>query len=136
MRKTSRDVLAFVLASLTIWAVPTAVTAAPVPPAEAAEPVPGIAPPDSDTTAVYLDAEGRPVQTAERTGAQRLGCTPVSGRDNPHRSGTGVAVSGHGWWDKGTCDNDRADVYNCIVDGEIDTAEQPMNQAAVNCRVR
>lgn len=119
--------------------------------------------------------------------AQRFGCTPVSGRDNPHRSGTGVAASGHGWWDKGNCDNDRANVFNCLYEwytdnswvqkacsptkelkpgggssnrtvarrdctdtertswrnhvdvdviGEIDTAEKPMNQADVNCRVR
>jgi hypothetical protein len=97
-----------------------------------------------------------------------------------------VAVSGHGWWKKGNCDNDRARVFNCLYEwytdnswrqkacsetkelrpytgsgdrtvarrdchstartswrnhvdvdviGEIDTAEKPMNQADVDCRV-
>lgn len=115
-----------------------------------------------------------------------IGCTPVSGRDNPHRSGTGVAASGHGWWDRGNCDADRAKVYNCLyqwysdnswhqmdcsktkslkpgggssnrttarrecgstattswrnhvdvdVVGALDTAEKPMNQAKMACRV-
>ncbi|MEU7001450.1 hypothetical protein [Nonomuraea sp. NPDC046570] len=49
-----------------------------------------------------------------------IGCTPVSGRDNPHRSGTGVAVSGHGWWDKGNCSNDRANVQNCLYEWYTD----------------
>ena len=42
------------------------------------------------------------------------GCTPVSGRDYPHRSSTGIAASGHGWWGKGTCSNNTAKVYNCL----------------------
>jgi hypothetical protein len=35
-------------------------------------------------------------------------CTPYTGVDNPHRSSTGFAVSGHGWWNKGTCSNNYA----------------------------
>ena len=41
-------------------------------------------------------------------------CTPVSGRDNPHYSSPDV--SGHGWWDKGTCTGNQADVYNCLYE--------------------
>ncbi|WP_234016835.1 hypothetical protein [Streptomyces sp. LaPpAH-108] len=156
------------------------------------DPMPGVAPPGSDGTAVYLDGAGHPMDmgTARASGGSReaaaLGCTPVSGRDNPHRSATGVAVSGHGWWKKGNCSSDRAKVFNCLYEwytdnswrqqacsptktlkpgggstqrtaarhdcrdtertswrnhvdvdvvGEIDTAEKPMNQAEVNCRV-
>ncbi|MFF9479492.1 hypothetical protein [Streptomyces sp. NPDC014733] len=158
----------------------------------AAEAVPGLAPPGAGATAVYRDRTGRVLDMpgAERAGlpwqAAAFGCTPVSGRDNPHRSGTGVAASGHGWWKKGNCSNDRAKVFNCLYEwytdnswrqqacsatetlkpgggsthrtaarrdcrdtqrtswrnhvdvdviGEIDTAEKPMNQADVDCRV-
>ncbi|MFB6842700.1 hypothetical protein, partial [Streptomyces sp. NPDC056361] len=52
--------------------------------------------------------------------AATLGCTPVSGRDNPHRSSTGVAASGHGWWEKGNCSNDRAKVFNCLYEWYTD----------------
>ncbi|WP_200926789.1 hypothetical protein [Sphaerimonospora mesophila] len=158
--------------------------------APAADAVPGIAPPGADKTAVYLDSAGRVIPAVEgpTTDSETalIGCTPVSGRDNPHRSSTGVVVSGHGWWDKGNCSNDRANVQNCLYEwytdntwrqkacspveelkpgggsswrtvarhdcdstlatswrnhvdvdviGEIDTAEKPMNQADVNCRV-
>ncbi|MQA62929.1 MAG: hypothetical protein GEU86_15875 [Actinophytocola sp.] len=97
-----------------------------------------------------------------------------------------MAVSGHGWWNKGDCSNNRANVYNCLYEwytdntwrrkacsattelrprrdgggrttarrncdntlytswrnhvdvdviGEWDTAEKPMRQANVYCRV-
>ena len=82
--------------------------------------VPGLASAAADKAAVYLDAAGRVVApvTSPPAGSStaRLGCTPVSGRDNPHRSSTGVAVSGHGWWDRGSCSNSRADVLNCIYE--------------------
>jgi hypothetical protein len=153
--------------------------------------VPGVAPADAGATAVYLDEQGQLMtpggeESDGGTQADAIGCTPVSGRDNPHRSSTGVAVSGHGWWNRGTCSGDRADVLNCLyewytdntwrlkdcsvtwdlrprsegggrstarsdcdntavtswrnhvdvdVQGEIDTAETPFNQADVNCRV-
>lgn len=152
---------------------------------------PGIAPPDADKTAVYLDSAGQVIAVIKSPSAgpdaAQIGCTPVSGRDNPHRSSTGVAASGHGWWGKGNCSSDRANVYNCLygwytdnswrqitcsevkelrpatggssdrtvaradcdstlrtswrnhvdvdVIGEIDTGEQPYNQADVDCRV-
>lgn len=162
--------------------------------------VPGVAPAGSEATAIYLgsagqpldlDSAGQPVSTdwAEATNVQEAAigpCTPYSGRDNPHRSSTGVAVSGHGWWDKGDCSNNRANVYNCLYEwytantwrqkkcsskkelapgggssnrtvarrdcantlytswrnhvdvdviGEWDTAENPMRQAEIYCRV-
>ncbi len=57
----------------------------------------------------------------QRIAAPRRGdCTPKSGRDNPHRSATGFAVSGHGWWDKGTCTAATARVYNCLYEWYTD----------------
>jgi hypothetical protein len=86
--------------------------------------VPGIAPPDADKTAVYLDSSGRATATAESPGAVAetplIGCTPESGRDNPHYSGGDV--SGHGWWKKGTCSNNRAKVYNCLYEWYTDNS--------------
>lgn len=41
-------------------------------------------------------------------------CTPYSGRDNTHYS-SGDA-SGHGWWKKGNCSNNTANVKNCIYE--------------------
>lgn len=54
------------------------------------------------------------------TEAEKFGCTPESGVDNPHRSSTGVAVSGHGWWNKGNCDNDTATVTVCLYEWYTD----------------
>lgn len=169
--------------------------AAPMASAETA--VPGLAPAGASTSAVYLDEQGRAISRAggkpyaEETAASDgvraalLGCTPVSGRDNPHYSSGDV--SGHGWWDKGSCSASTAHVYNCLyefytdntwrqkacsaklqlrpgggsgnrttararcnptagliswrnhvdvdVDGQIDTGEQPYNQANVVCVV-
>lgn len=62
----------------------------------------------------------RPGDALTVVSLDRLGRSLVSGRDNPHRSSTGVAVSGHGWWDKGTCSNDRADAYNCLYEWYMD----------------
>lgn len=39
-----------------------------------------------------------------------FGCNPDTGVDNPHMSSTGWAVSGHGWWNKGTCTGSTAHV--------------------------
>lgn len=200
-RKFHLTVIA-VLASLVVGGMSAPATSAsvhddhapggPAPQVTAADAVPGVAPPGSDATAVYRDGTGQimDMHGAESSGlaweAAAFGCTPVSGRDNPHRSGTGVAASGHGWWKKGNCSNDRAKVFNCLYEwytdnswrqqacsrtetlkpgggsthrtaarrdcrgtertswrnhvdvdviGEIDTAEKPMNQADVNCRV-
>ncbi|WP_229890401.1 hypothetical protein [Streptomyces mashuensis] len=87
--------------------------------------VPGIAPQGIDDSAVYLDEDGQVLPMENPTdvdseAALAAACTPVSGRDNPHRSGTGVAVSGHGWWGKGTCTKDRAKVYNCLYEWYTD----------------
>ncbi len=85
---------------------------------------PGIAGPAADATAVYLDSAGRAITPATATdpdagtSAQALVCTPDSGRDNPHRSGGDV--SGHGWWDRGDCSGDRANVYNCLYEWYTD----------------
>lgn len=87
---------------------------------------PGVAPGGDLSDAMYIDMDGQRLGTAADLGlatdvsAAALGCTPVSGRDNPHRSSTGVAVSGHGWWDKGTCNNNRADVLNCLYEWYTD----------------
>ena len=167
---------------------------------------PGVAPAEAEGTSVYLDMAGNvlpvdslgnpidqpagdPAATSSESQAQTAAigpCTPYSGRDNPHRSSTGSAVSGHGWWDKGDCSNNRANVYNCLYEwytdntwrqkdcsstqelrpgggsgnrttarrtcanwlrtswrnhvdvdviGEWDSAEKPMRQADVDCRV-
>jgi hypothetical protein len=150
--------------------------------------VPGIAPAGADGTAVYLDSAGRVIPMAKSprgvSATTLIGCTPVSGRDNPHWSSPDV--SGHGWWDKGNCSNNSANVNNCLYEfytdntwrqkacsgastlapgggsgnrttaratcnntnltswrnhvdvdviGEIDTGEQPYNQADVACEV-
>lgn len=107
-------------------------SSAPLSPAEA---VPGIAPPGAAKTAVYRDGSGRRISvptspsaasTSGKSGdsgkSARIGCTPDSGRDNPHRSATGVVVSGHGWWDKGNCSNNRAEVYNCLYEWYTDNS--------------
>lgn len=88
------------------------------------EAVPAVAPANADAPAVYLDSSGQVIPmpgTGRAAGsateaAPLAACTPVSGRDNPHRSSTGVAVSGHGWWGRGTCSGDLADVYNCLYE--------------------
>jgi hypothetical protein len=88
------------------------------------EAVPGIAPPDADGSAVYLDAAGRLISqaTGPNGGSDPtlIGCTPESGRDNPHYSGGDV--SGHGWWKKGSCSNNRAKVYNCLYEWYTDNS--------------
>ncbi|NJP68777.1 hypothetical protein HCJ92_21405 [Streptomyces sp. ventii] len=33
-----------------------------------------------------------------------------------------MAVSGHGWWRKGTCSKDRAVVYNCLYEWYTDNS--------------
>jgi hypothetical protein len=82
--------------------------------------IPGFMPPGADATTVFLDESGQviPMPTTAAAEADGLWCTPVSGRDNPHQS---VAdVSGHGWWDKGSCSNNQADVWNCLAEWYTD----------------
>lgn len=114
-------------------------SAAAAPPVAAAEPgprassthlfasyedaVPGVAPLGADATAVYLDLSGQVIPTTDATdvtteAAPLAGCTPVSGRDNPHRSGNDV--SGHGWWQKGSCSKNLANVRNCLYEWYTD----------------
>ncbi|MEV0845502.1 hypothetical protein AB0J21_06355 [Streptomyces sp. NPDC049954] len=92
----------------------------PTPQVSSAEAEPGIAPPDSDETAVYLDKAGQVMGMSPSTSttpkAGGLRCTPESGRDNPHVSKNKVDMSGHGWWDKGDCSNNRAKVFNCVYE--------------------
>jgi hypothetical protein len=93
--------------------------------------VPGLAPAGTADNAVYLDRQGRrisewaPGAATQKSSTQesrvqgaRLGCTPVSGRDDPHYSSGDV--SGHGWWKKGTCTAATAHVYNCLYEWYTD----------------
>lgn len=87
-----------------------------------ADAVPGLAPRNAPADAVYLDGQGRRItpgtSPAADTKAALLGCTPESGRDNPHYSSGDV--SGHGWWKKGTCTGSTAHVYNCLYEWYTD----------------
>ncbi len=49
------------------------------------------------------------------TQAAASACDPDTRADHPH-SPLSVDVSAHGWWNKGNCDNNWADVYNCIFE--------------------
>lgn len=130
--KTNRFLL--VGAALVLAVGATGMAGAPSPSdgfAPPEEAVPGVAPPEAEDGAVYLDGEGReipmpegpePADAEEGAQTQQFPCTPDSGRDNPHRSSTGVVVSGHGWWNKGDCSNDRADVYNCLYEWYTDNS--------------
>lgn len=185
--------ISVVIATVAAALMPLAATpadASALPSTSATTAVPGIDPGGSISTAVFLDQDGR---VLSRPGANaqpsvvrpNFGCTPVSGRDNPHY--TAPDVSGHGYWFKGSCNNNTATVYNCLyeyftdgtyrqqacsphkslrpgggsanrtnarvrcdatnqsiswrnmvdvdVHGEVDTGEQPYNQANVNCVV-
>jgi hypothetical protein len=74
--------------------------------------VPAVAPPGVSSLG-YKDENGI-VIAGVPTAVPLSSCTPVSGRDNPHYSGGDV--SGHGWWDKGSCTGNQADVYNCLYE--------------------
>ncbi|MCR4513402.1 hypothetical protein [Aeromicrobium sp. 50.2.37] len=92
---------------------------------------PGIAPADPASDGVYLDENGEQIEdpanpdgkgrsTPATAGAEAVaaGCKPISGRDNPHHSSGDV--SGHGWWSRGTCNNDKARVKNCLYEWYTD----------------
>lgn len=88
--------------------------------------------PDPAKPDVYVDEQGKrlpldefgmPINRPESAASPddaaskaAIACTPKSGADNPHRSSSGFAASGHGWWTKGSCDNNKADVYNCLFE--------------------
>ncbi|MGY6656290.1 hypothetical protein ACXIZN_29395 [Amycolatopsis sp. TRM77291] len=91
-------------AALLLTAIPVSEVAA-APAVSYAEAVPGLAP-SGATGGVYTDENGSAL----------IGCTPETGVDNPHRSGTGFAVSGHGWWNKGNCTGETATVQTCLYE--------------------
>ena len=115
-------------ASVIAFAV--AVTAIPASAAHAdasvsyAAAVPGLAPAGVADKAVYRDQLGNlmsPPSSAETTPpSAMLGCTPGSGRDNPHYSSGDV--SGHGWWTKGSCTSATAHVVNCLYEWYTDNS--------------
>lgn len=127
-QRSARVIAAAGLLALTALTMDTATARAETPAEESpdvaapfvADPnaVPGVAPDTPDVTDVYLDHDGQviPVNDVTVGSSWWNPCTPISGRDNPHRSSTGVAVSGHGWWDKGSCSKSRANVYNCLYE--------------------
>lgn len=90
--------------------------------------IPGLAPIGTSSRAVYLDGQGRtlsqpsgmPQATGNDTRPTILAgaCTPYSGKDNPHYSSGDV--SGHGWWDRGSCSGATAHVYNCLYEWYTD----------------
>lgn len=81
---------------------------------------PAVIEPGAEATAVYLDQFGQVIPTtASGAATQGLWCTPYSGRDNPHISSTIISprtISGHGWWNPGTCTKLTANVYNCLYE--------------------
>lgn len=100
-------------------AVAALILTAPGPGAALAGPeeaVPGIAPPDVPTSGVLHDWVAAESYTHEEGTPRPVGCTPDTGVDDPHRSSTGIVVSGHGWWNKGNCENDTATVTVCLYE--------------------
>lgn len=60
-----------------------------------------------------------PSQAKSKTGgaaAAASACTPFTGVDNPHVSGSEFVASGHGWWRKGTCSGSKATVTTCLLE--------------------
>ncbi|MET8150202.1 hypothetical protein ACIBSW_24085 [Actinoplanes sp. NPDC049668] len=106
-------VLSAVLAATVVGATPA--TAA----VSYQDAVPGLAPAEA-TDAVYLDLQGNRIDEPGSAASEQaaLGCTPESGRDNPHYSSGDV--SGHGWWKKGTCTAATAHVFNCLYEWYTD----------------
>lgn len=104
MRKGKVLFAGFAVAALVLTATPMS-TAAATQVVSYEHAVPGLAP-SGATDGVYTD----------ETGNALIGCTPETGVDNPHRSSTGVAVSGHGWWNKGDCTGDTATVKTCLYE--------------------
>lgn len=84
--------------------------------------VPGVAPKRAENTAIYLDAQGREISNPFGVSTERdsVGCTPDSGRDNPHFSSGDV--SGHGRWRRGNCTANTATVYNCLYEYYTDNS--------------
>jgi hypothetical protein len=112
--------LLIALALLTSSISPTSVGAAAPKYDSFEDAVPGVMPPGTEATVRFVDASGQVMPTnwsplsVSDPQAVSLWCTPGSGRDNPHWSLGDV--SGHGWWTKGTCTKDRAEVWNCLAE--------------------
>ncbi|NTV38512.1 MAG: hypothetical protein HGA51_00930 [Demequinaceae bacterium] len=62
------------------------------------------------------------------------GCTPVSGADSPHKSGT--YVSAHGSWEKGTCTNPTALVTTCLYEAYGDANHNFVGWYLLDCAER
>jgi len=109
--KSVAGLLTAVAAALTVGVTPATTMAAATPAVPAA--VPALAVPGAPDLG-YKDEDGNVIPDPSGGVVAFSGCTPVSGRDNPHYSSPDV--SGHGWWDKGTCTNNTAYVYNCLYE--------------------
>ncbi len=96
----------------------------------AGEAIPGVFPAGAESSEVYLEGDGNEASDPAASTSRKaispnvsiaaIGCTPVSGRDNPHYSGGDV--SGHGWWGKGTCTKPTARVKNCLYEWYTDNS--------------
>ncbi len=110
MNRCGRIVAGCLLTVLSMTVIEAPAWAAAPPPTPAA---PGIAPPGASSDPLPpADMQS----STDGTSAARLGCTPDTGVDNPHRSSTGVAVSAHGWWNKGSCTAETATVKICLYE--------------------
>ncbi|GLY29104.1 hypothetical protein [Kineosporia sp. NBRC 101731] len=84
--------------------------------------VPGVVS-DADDVKGYKDEAGNVIAPADDSGSMttaQISCTPETGVDNPHVSKTKVDVSGHGWWQKGTCTAATAHVTSCLYEWYTD----------------
>lgn len=66
---------------------------------------PGVAP--DDVSVSQADLEKAAPRNNEGV-STAWGCNPDTYADNPHTAKNGKDVSGHGWWGKGTCSNNKA----------------------------
>lgn len=66
-----------------------------------------------------LDAYGSATTTgpdADREPTAIGPCNPVTGSDKPHVSSSENVASAHGWWRRGDCSGDKADVRACLLE--------------------
>lgn len=116
-------VVSFVLTvGFGVAASPTALADNPAS-ASSSEPTPAVATAAEAAQARYVDKAGNPIPVDTDTpdagsSTHAIGCTPVSGVDNPHISSTSStdAVQAHGWWKKGTCTAATAHVQVCLYE--------------------
>lgn len=88
---------------------------------EIAEPSPGVLTGESELKG-YKDQSGNVIDASEEQEMQTAGirCTPYTGVDYPHISGSEFWASGHGWWKVGTCDTGTAHVTSCLYEWYTD----------------